>query len=752
MHGQLDQIEKDLATDQAEIDDQKPDMESLLGVMKASKYGGSSNPEVSGSYGMLAKDSDGFGLADKHGIAIALKMDLSLLAHLDNGGELHIGFGPAWTPGGFPTWVLDDTDEEHKGLGTASRLGVLLDNFKASYKKSSFEATGGFMSFQTSDFSLSGPLGNRPVVFDHNPYQANQTSKSYFENQFLTGVPKRAPEESEHYIMGLRTDWGFAKDLTLMDWVGNYEAFYDNSTMAHEYGGYVQLDKKDRWGGIYRLIGYNRSNDSGEIAYQGGDPNNPFFGLINNTVISVTGAQKIKHTEVDFEVAHSNYRDNSGPGGYTQTAGVVIPVVEEGLAWKVKTETSLGDQKIRLGAYSIDPSYIVEDQVGKYTANGNNLLRFRDDPDHPGGIIQQTVVADPTIPINDSLTYNVGGQLRLGNAFLNLNLQNSSQLQATDARIWASHYEGGSNLNEATWFVFFNNNYQSWLPPSGKNGAWSTANLEREFFYNPRRDAPSAGMPTTFQLDAYNETYSPLGLTSGAYAATNAAPVLVQTGGNFPNTTYSTTTPGWNATAKPYGVIPDKANHLYYDSYRQLEVNLWRRNYESIVNSDRITGQADLPSQKYISDATGDLRINLGDWLPFRGRALFFQTYGEILTVNDSSLAVPSLDPQNLFVQSILDGTLVYNLNDSVNLMLNMGIENWATDRVATQFTNNDGQLQNGTLEYHDRQGGVGLDWNAIPNKLNLYFRVKLVDHYDSFASQNSFQARQAWWEMKSFF
>jgi hypothetical protein len=144
--------------------------------------------------------------------------------------------------------------------------------------------------------------------------------------------------------------------------------------------------------------------------------------------------------------------------------------------------------------------------------------------------------------------------------------------------------------------------------------------------------------------------------------------------------------------------------------------------------------------------------MNLADWLPLRNRALFWQIYTEVLTVNDQSLAVPSLDPHNLFVQSICDSTLVYNLTESVNLILNLGMENWVSDRMVKQFQDNQGHLQNATLEYHDREGGVGLDWNAIPNRLSVYLRIKLLDHVDSFASQNNFQSRQMWWEMKSYF
>ena len=47
---------------------------------------------------------------------------------------------------------------------------------------------------------------------------------------------------------------------------------------------------------------------------------------------------------------------------------------------------------------------------------------------------------------------------------------------------------------------------------------------------------------------------------------------------------------------------------------------------------------------------------------------------------------------------------------------------------------------------------GAGLDWNAIPSKLNLYTRVKYLVHYDSFSAENGFIARMLEIELKSYF
>lgn len=711
----LDQIGSQLGEAQAKLDELEPQIDEISGQVKKNKYGGASNPEISGNYGTIMKDVNGFGLADHHGVGMLVKLDMSMLVHTEDGGSIAAGFGPVMSPGAYPAWVADDTDEVHKGTGTASRAGTLLGALKLSFHKGPFNAVGGVQSFQTSILTLSGPLSDRPILFDKNPYMTNITSKAYYENQFLTGVPKRSAEESEHYLHGIRTDLDLPGDFKLMNFVGNYEGYYDNNSLAHEYGGELVWDRSDAIGSKVKFIGYNRSNDTGEMRAAGGTPSERYFGLTNNTIFSVMGQQKVGPVQAEAEAATSAYADQTGIQGGLQL---------QGQALRLKTETAIGDSTLRLGAYSIGATYFAIDPMGKYNAGGANLLRYRDDPERPGHIIQQTVVADPTLPINNSTTYSIGSQLRFGNSFLNLNLQNSLQQAPTDARIWSAHYEGGSNLSDGTWFLNFNNNYQAWLPPSGTTALYNNGvpvpGLEREFFWNPRRDPPSAASPTTFQLNDYNTTYSPISWAAGSL-------------GPLP------------------GVIPDRGGKLYYHAYHQLETNLWRRNFEGIVNAERDTGLALSPSTKSISVASADLRMNVTDYIPL-GRALYWQTYGELMTVTDTQLFVPNLDPWNLFGQSILDSTFIYNVHDDVVMLLNMGVENWVSDRMPLAFINNRGEWQKGILEYHDRQAGVGLDWNALPGKLNVYFRAKLVQHYDASAMGNSFQSRQMLWEMKTYF
>jgi hypothetical protein len=704
----VDAASKSLADAQARLDDMEPQIDDLGTAVKKNRYGGASNPEISGSYGALFKDVDGFGLADRHGVAMLLGLDISILVHMDDGGTFAGGFSPVFTPGAYPTWVVDDTDELHKGTGTATRSGTLLGSFQMNYRKGPLTGEAGFQSFQTSVLTLSGPLSDRPILFDKNPYMTNISSKAYYEGQFLTGVPKRSPEESEHYIMGLRSTLDLQPELSLMTFIGDYEGFYDNDTLPHEFGGTLGWDHSDASGSKLKLIAYNRTNDTGEIVALGGNPNDPYFGQMNNTVISLMADQKLGPTQAELEVANSDYQDPSGILGGIHTVGQAI---------RLETTTNIGDSTLRLNAYTIAPGYLVIDPSGKYNANGANLMRYREDLDHPGGIIQQTVVGDPTLPINDSTTYSVGSQVRFGNTFFNMNLQNSMQRAPTDARIWSSHYEGGGNLSDGTWFQNFNNNYQAWLPPSGTTPMYGkNPGLEREFFYNPQRDGVTASVPTTITLNDYDMNYAPDSRTAGSL-----------------------------------GAIRDQTGKYYYNAYHQLETNLWERNYEGIVNSDPVTGLALSPSTKTISDASLDMRMNISDYLPL-GRPLYWELYSELLTVNDTLLLVPSTDPWNLFVQGIVDSTLVYNMRDDVVLLLNLGIENWTSDRMPLAFFNNNEEMQRGILEYHDREAGVGLDWNALPGKLNLYFRAKLLDHYDSASYWNSFQSKQLMAQMKTYF
>jgi hypothetical protein len=104
-------------------------------------------------------------------------------------------------------------------------------------------------------------------------------------------------------------------------------------------------------------------------------------------------------------------------------------------------------------------------------------------------------------------------------------------------------------------------------------------------------------------------------------------------------------------------------------------------------------------------------------------------------------------------VQSVADTTLVAGVSEAVNLLLYAGIENWVSDRTSFNIIKNGFlQPQNTTLEYHDRSVGTGFDWNAIPSKLNLYGRIKYLQHHDSFAGNNDFSARMLELEMKSYF
>jgi hypothetical protein len=709
----LDAVEKQLGAIQAQVDDLESLAEELGGEVKKNRYGGSTNPEVSGSYGLLARDVDGGHLLRKHGTAMVGKMDVSFLAHLNDGSQLSFGFGPVFSPAASPDWNVDDTDEIRRGNGTASRLGTLLGTLKLQWRKGRHSLLAGFQSFQTSVLTLSGRLSNRPILFDKNPYLTNITSKAYFENQFLTGVPKRAPEESEHYIMGVRTDLGGPFNSDLMLFVANAEGYYDNESVPHEYGSMLTFDQRERLGGKYKLIAFNRSNASSEMVDRNGDTANAFFGLTNNTAFSVMVEQKFGRLELTAEGAGAWYDD---------------PLLHvNGSAARLETVLPIGASSVKLGAYSIAPGYMLIDPQGKYSNNGTNLLRYRQDPDKPGAIIQQTNVSDPTVPINNSNTWYAGGQIRVGNAFLNITLQNSVQQAPTDSRIWATHFLSGNNLNTSLWWVEFNNNYIGWLPNSALdtvNGRYGKPEMEREFFYNPRRDPPAVGFQnTTYPLNDYNQTYSLKNAGSGV---------------GFQSAT-----------------IPDTDSKLYYNNaYRMLEAGLWRQVAEGILIVDPVTGRALPPSIKSNSMLALDLRLNWADLLPLR-RPLYWQVYGEANTVYDNSAFIPSLTAESnvLFTQTILDTTLVAGVTDNLSMLLYAGIENWLSDRTRFYIPSSGANRpQWTTLEYHDRSVGAGLDWNVIPSKLNFYTRIKYLVHHDSFADRNSFIARYLEMEMKSYF
>jgi hypothetical protein len=710
----LDRIEKELAVYQATLEDLEPQVDEVGAEVRKNRYGGASNPEVSGSYGIISRNSAGYHLLRKNGVGIVGKIDVSLLARLSDGSSISAGFGPVFTPGAFPKWIADDSDEIRRGTGTASRLGTLLGTFRMGVRRGPHSATVGFQSFQTSVLTLSGRLSNRPIVFDKNPYMTNTTSKAYYENQFLTGVPKRAPEESEFYIMGPRVDLALPMDSTLMMFLGAGEGFYDNESLPRVYGGMLTMDKLASLGGKYKLIAYNRSNDSPEIVNRGGDIYEVFYGLTNNSLFSAMFQQKLGPAQLEAEVAGAWYDD--------------ALIHETGIAARGQLEMPMGSSVLRLGGYRLEPGYLAVDPQGKLSSNGSNLVRYRLDPDKPGRVIHQTNIGDPTIPINNTDTYSVGGQIRLGNAFLNLNLQNSRQIAPTDSRIWSQHFLNGNNLNTSMWFAMFNNNYIGWLPNSGRataaQGHYGLPDMEREFFYNPRRDPPAAAFQnTTYALDEYNQRYSLV--NDPALAGTSFAPYT----------------------------IPDVDGKLHYNNaYRMMEAGTWRQNFEGVLLVDRATGRALAPSVKSISHASADLRLNISDYIPLR-RPLYWQAYSDITAISEDSLFIPSMDPNHLFVQTIADTTLVAGVTETFYMMLYMGIETWNSNRSTYQIARN-GFLrpQLTTLEYHDRSVGAGFDWNAIPSRLNVYMRVKYLVHHDSFSAENGFIARFLELEMKSYF
>jgi hypothetical protein len=320
------------------------------------------------------------------------------------------------------------------------------------------------------------------------------------------------------------------------------------------------------------------------------------------------------------------------------------------------------------------------------------------------------------LPINITTTYSVGAQFRIGSAFLNFKLQNSQQNSPTDSRIWSTHVLNGTNLSGSDWFLLFNNDYIGWHSPISQNAAVNMndpATLKKRepyYFINSRAEV------TNTKLDDYNKTYVPQSL------------------------------PGSAPTVKNY--IPDSQNKYWYASYHQMEAGSWRMNYEGFVVADRATGLALAPSAKSISNATVDLRTSF----PVTGRTMFWHAAGEITTVNDASLFIPSMDSSNLFVQSVADTTLGYNVTDPIVMLLYMGIENWSSDRTVDRFTNIRGENVKGTLEYHDRTAGVGLDWNARPGKMAVFARAKVMYHHDSSAMSNDFVARQLMFEVKTYF
>jgi hypothetical protein len=710
----------------AELEDQVDDLNKQI---RAKTFTGGKVPEITSILGAVFQDITGYGLPDRHGDAIVYNFTLAMAGKISDGSTVIFNFNPGLSPGLMGSY--EDAGDAIQQGPSGSRNSI-FDAFKVGWVSSdqSADLTLGNQFWHNSELTISGKLSDRPVLFERSPYSGNQSTKSAFENQFLSGIPKRAPEESEHPLMGGLGDLALPYDLKWMVMTGYNEGYYDSPYIGlHEYASSLKLDKAQTTGTEITGLLYYRGNDRSELDMLG-TPGYTFnSGLQSNTLYGLNASQKFGHWTVEAEGNMANYKkydgDSTSDNSVTPYAVLNSPVMVSSTAWSQNPTFDLSGLAMRgkleyenagfkLGAdgYSISPNYLVNaggtalltdnleglrpgTTMGSRSntqADGLNDLSYRPDPrpGHTGQVLHDTVVSDPTLPMIDTNTYGLSTQFSVLHTFFSFRLQNSAQQDPTSAVIVSSHFLNGQNLDGGGWFSFFSNNYSRWDPADYYITGYPLTATATENFSQ--------------QLDSYNrQTYK--GIVQSQNSATDGSSII------------------------------------YDHAYRQLESFQWRTQQEQILTSDRTTGKALDPSCKYISYANMDMRSRLNEMLGM-SQGLYLQLFQDITTVNDQALMVPSSDPDNLFVQMVTSSTLVFNMTPSINLLLNAGYENWRSDRVYGPYT----------LHYDERQAGTGFDWDIYPGKLSIYGRIKVFYHYDAFCEANNFIGRQMWWELKSYF
>lgn len=366
----------------------------------------------------------------------------------------------------------------------------------------------------------------------------------------------------------------------------------------------------------------------------------------------------------------------------------------QGLGMVAKVSKAMGAWDLALSGQVLEPGFISggPSSVGPTGPAGDlNPQLFL-----PGvtRTVQGTSVDDPSKAMGNAAM--AGFKLRYKPSFgvLNVGVRSGSQLSPSSSQLRAAHGLGGDNASGAAWWQLFGGSYAPWV----RQGSAAEA-----------LDATSS---RSRALDLYNRST----LTNGPRS--------------------------------------DSAGDLDYpwEPYRELDVSGWRDATERIELADPVSGLPLAPSTKSISIAFADWRLRL-DKLFGMERGFYLLAYQDLVSVRDGPPGLP-LVQGGLFQQSVGQLTAVLQAGERLFLILNAGHEDWTSDAQPLSIRPWSPSLaaHPGRLEYHDRQAGLGLDWDLLPNALSFYARFKVLEHHDSAYEPNDFQSRQLWLEAKSFF
>jgi hypothetical protein len=165
-----------------------------------------------------------------------------------------------------------------------------------------------------------------------------------------------------------------------------------------------------------------------------------------------------------------------------------------------------------------------------------------------------------------------------------------------------------------------------------------------------------------------------------------------------------------------------------------MVTDLWSANREYLVSSD-VTGE----TNKFLNNILVLLRYELNKLIRLK-QPLFFEFYGEFITLSNTTDVLVIYDPSKLLSQNLMSFTLIYNIIKKMNLLGFVGVERWASNNVIPK-----------PIDYLDNAYGFGIDYD-LAGRAFLYLRFKNFYHNDNAVPENNFNGWRMWLELKSFF
>lgn len=182
------------------------------------------------------------------------------------------------------------------------------------------------------------------------------------------------------------------------------------------------------------------------------------------------------------------------------------------------------------------------------------------------------------------------------------------------------------------------------------------------------------------------------------------------------------------------GIGSGRSNNIIAGGKGGMTTDIWSSNREYMVSS-AVTEE----TNKYLNNILILLRYELSKLIRLK-QPLFFEFYGELITLSNAADIMVTYDPSKLLSQNLMSFCLVYNIIKKMSLIGYIGIERWASNNVIPK-----------PIDYLDNAYGIGVDYD-LTGRAFLYLRLKNFYHYDTVVSANNFNGWRMWLELKSFF